>query len=77
VSEQSQRNPGNLAVFGIKNARRTAAQHKLVVGGGVNQLIADGPTTRLGDDYLLSGNDVIDLACSCKWLIRECLVPSL
>ena len=51
-------------MFGIKNARRSAGQHKLVVGCGVNQLIAGRFSPRLGDDHLLSGDDVIDLSCS-------------
>ena len=41
--KESQRNPGNLAAFGIKNARRSAGQHKLVLRSGINQF---SPTAR-------------------------------
>ena len=51
-------------MFGIKNARRSAGQDKLVLGCGVNQLIAGRLSAWLGDDYLIFGDDVIDLSCS-------------
>jgi len=60
VSEQSQRNPGNLALFGIKNARRSAGQDKLVIGRGVNQQISRRPPAWLKDRNLSAGDDVID-----------------
>jgi hypothetical protein len=66
ASEESQRNPGNLALFGIKNAGRPAGEHKLVVDGGVDQLLAVGSAVRLLDDYIVLGNHVIELAGAAK-----------
>ena len=51
--EESQRNAGNLALFGIKNARRSAGQDDFVVGGGVSEAITGGVTSGLGDDNLI------------------------
>ncbi len=62
VSKESQRNPGNLAMFGIKNAGRSASKDKLVIGGGVNQLISGRPAARLSDHNLVSGNDMVNLS---------------
>ena len=49
-------------MFGIKNARRSAGQDKLVLGCGVNQLVAGRFSAWLGDDHLIFGDDVIDLS---------------
>src|SRR5579864_5002332 len=42
ASKESQRNPGNLALFGIKNARRATCQDELIVGGGIDKSLALG-----------------------------------
>jgi hypothetical protein len=62
ASEESQRNPGNLALFGIKNARRSAREYKLVVGSGIDELLAVGSAVGLLDDYIVLSNHVIELA---------------
>jgi hypothetical protein len=60
--KESQRNPGNLATFGIKNARRSAGEDELVVCGRVNQGLAFGSPGRLLDDYVAPGHQAIKLA---------------
>jgi len=47
--KESQRNAGNLAAFGIKNARRSAGEYELIVGGCINQGVAFGSPGRLLD----------------------------
>src|SRR6202043_4007235 len=42
VPIQSQRNPGNFAAFGIKNARRSAGQEKLVICRDTSELVSCG-----------------------------------
>src|SRR5271155_5861748 len=60
VSKKSQRNPSNIAPFGIKNAGRTAGKNKFVIGGRINQPIPARVTVRLGDLDLLFGNDFVE-----------------
>src|SRR5271157_6533196 len=69
VSKESQRNAGNLAVFGIKNARRSAGQDELVFGGGVNQLLPLGSTVGLLDNDVAQGDHAVELAGSGRRLI--------
>ena len=60
--KESQRNPGNLAVFGIKNARRTASQDELVFGSRIGKLLSVGVASGLRDGHLLSGDYVVDFS---------------
>jgi hypothetical protein len=50
--KESQRNAGNFAPFGIKNAGRSAGEHEFVVGGGIDQGFSFGSPGRLLDDYV-------------------------
>ena len=68
ASKESQRNPGNLASFGIKNARRSAGQDELVIGRRVDELLSLGPTLRLLDDDVVLGNHAIQLPSAAKRL---------
>jgi hypothetical protein len=75
--KESQRNPGNLALFGIKNARRSARKHELVLSSRVNQPLAFRTTARLLDDYVPLGNHVVELPRSGKRLMILDLLGSL
>jgi hypothetical protein len=66
VSKESQRNPGNLATFGIKNARRPAGEYKLVIRSGVNQLLSLRPALGLDDHHIALGDHVIELPGRCN-----------
>jgi hypothetical protein len=68
--KESQRNPGNLALFGIKNARRSAGEDKFIFGGGVDQLLSIGVPVRFLDENIAFGDHSVELAGTCKGLIR-------
>ena len=59
--KESQRNPGNLASFGIKNAGRSTGQDELVVGSRVDEFLAFRlPLGLLKDDVIL-GDHALEL----------------
>src|SRR5580700_6173021 len=74
--EESQRNASNPALFGIKNARRSASQYKPVVGDGINQLLSGGSPRGLLDDHVVQGNHVVELSGTCKRLTIRGLTTS-
>src|SRR5208283_5571079 len=74
---ESQRNAGNLASFGIKNAGRTAGEHKFVIGGGVDEGLAFGPAAGLFNHLVALSDYPIQLSWGCKWLITMGLVSRL
>src|SRR3954468_21710754 len=51
VTEESQRIAGNFAVFGIKNARRSAGKSETAGFGGVRESLASASPGFLLDDY--------------------------
>jgi hypothetical protein len=61
ASEESQRNPGNSALFGIKNARRSAGEDEFVVARGIDQHLPVGSPAWLEDDDIAFGDHVIQL----------------
>ena len=77
ASIQSQRNPGNLAMFGIKNARRSAGEDELVVGGGVDQGFAGAPAVGFGDDDGAGGDDFLQAAGTADGDFAACAAPAL
>ncbi len=70
ASKESQRNPGNLALFGIKNARRAAGEDELIVGRGIDELLPVGVTGGFLDQNVTFGDHAIELARAGKGLIR-------
>src|SRR5277367_3220458 len=64
-------------MFGIKNARRSAGQHKLVVRGCIYELTPGASAVWLSDDDVLLGDDPINLPGRRNWLIPNCLTSSL
>jgi hypothetical protein len=56
-------------LFGIKNARRPAREHKLVFGSRVNQLLTLRPTLRFLDHDIAFRDHFVELSGTCKRLI--------
>src|SRR4029077_15088736 len=71
---ESQRIARGFAVFGIKNARRSARQDEFVVGGGVEKLIALGVASGFLNHDVAFCNDVVELALTFERLASGFLV---
>jgi len=61
ASKESQRNPGNLALFGIKNARQTTCQYEFILRRGVSKSLALGLTVGFLNYHIALRHHVIDL----------------
>jgi hypothetical protein len=66
ASVESQRNAGSFAPFGIKNARGSAAEHRFVIGCGIDELLAHGATARLLHDNVPLTDYPIELSWTGK-----------
>ena len=50
-------------MFGIKNARRSASHHELILACRINQAVASRPTAGLRDHHASARDNVVDLTC--------------
>src|SRR4029077_18557027 len=77
ASKESQRNPGNLALFGIKNARRATGENELIVSRRVGEGLALGTPIRLLNDDLSSRHHAVQpsrggkLLFACRLAMRQ------